>query len=228
MSKISIEEALKIKLPLPWKVTDPTGTSFLVARRRPEDLTKELFEQLDAYGVIRNTIRELFYISSSNFSSVMKRLGIPIGKRGGARRGAGKPAGSVNKKKPDASSESALKTTPPAELPKIPVDPPFRMHDVAATVLAPEPGSAAAQFAEMAAKPLDPTEDIDGLNYQDRHNLGIEDADSEKFTDLANMSGPERPVSLRDCAAKLVIAIDAREAADRDIAYYTAEIRRLA
>ena len=108
MSKISIEEALRTKLPLPWKVTDPTGTSFLVARRRPEDLTKELFEHLEAYGVIRNTIRELFYISSSNFAGVMKRLGIPIGKRGGARRGAGKPAGSVNKQNTNVGSESAL------------------------------------------------------------------------------------------------------------------------
>lgn len=128
MSKISIEEALKTKLPLPWKVTDPTGTSFLVARRRPEDLT------------------------------------------------AGKPAGSVNKKKPDASSESALKTTPPAELPKIPVEPPFRMHDICKSIgFIPMSEFASGQSVDMD-RTIDPAEDADGLNYQDRHNLGIKEA----------------------------------------------------
>ena len=142
MNKPSIEEALKTKLPLQWKVSEPTGTRFLVIRRRPDDLTKELFEQLEAYGVVRNTIRELFYISSNDWGGVMKRIGIEPSKHAGRRPGCGRKSVAVENPATVPASptddapigfapaESRLKTTPPAELPKIPVEPLLRAHDI--------------------------------------------------------------------------------------------------
>lgn len=193
MNKLSIEEALTVKLGLPWKVSSPTGTRFLVARRRPEDLTKELFEQLEAYGIARNTIRELFYILPDDWKETRERLGVSPGKRGGARPGCGRKSDTITglpaaTSGPDndtpiafAPAESRLKTTPPIGLPKVPVAPLLRAHDIGKPVPVtpePKPLSAAAQFAEMSM-PLDPTEDTDGLNYQDRHNLGMDDAGSD-------------------------------------------------
>ena len=189
MSKLSIEEALKTKLPLPWKVSDPTGTRFLVIRRRPLDLTKELFEQLEEYGVTRNIIRELFYISSNEWGGVMKRIGIEPSKKAGRRPGCGRKSVAVGNPATVPASptddapigvvpaESRLKTTPPAALPKVPVAPILRSHDIGKPAVL-EPKSAAAQFAEMA-RPLEPTENTEGLNYQDRHNLGMDDAGSD-------------------------------------------------
>ena len=85
---------------------------------------------------------------------------------------------------------------------------------------------------KIAPEPIT-AEDADGLNYQDRHNLGIHaptDAEKEDlFRPEDDQPVPYIPVlTLRDCAEKLVAAIDAREAADKQIEYYTSEIRRLA
>ena len=47
--------------------------------------------------------------------------------------------------------------------------------------------------------------------------------------EIADVFRPQvAALTLRDCAARLVAAIDQRESADKDIAFYTAEIRRLA
>ena len=46
--------------------------------------------------------------------------------------------------------------------------------------------------------------------------------------EIADVFRPEATLTLRTCAEKLVAAIDQRESADKDIAFYTAEIRRLA
>ena len=207
MNKPSIEEALKTKLPVPWKVSEPTGTRFLVIRRRPDDLTKELFEQLEHHGVVRNTIRELFYISSNEWGGVMKRIGIEPSKRAGRRPGCGRKSDAVEKPATVPASptddapigfspaESRLKTTPPAELPKVPVAPILRAHDIGKPAVL-EPKSAAAQFAEMASD-AEPTEDADGLNYQDRHNLGIDDTSFSAQEDgLPIPLWPEDPVTV--------------------------------
>lgn len=181
MSKLSIEEALKTKLPVPWKVSDPTGTRFLVIRRRPDDLTKELFESLESHGVVRNTIRELFYILPKDWSGTIKRLGISPGKHGGARPGCGRKADTITGLTTEptdldsdapiafAPAESRLKTTPPIGLPKVPVAPLLRAHDIGKpeAVVTPEPRSAAAQFAEMASQPApDDDAEIDETGTQ--------------------------------------------------------------
>ena len=46
--------------------------------------------------------------------------------------------------------------------------------------------------------------------------------------EIADVFRPEATLTLRTCAEKLVAAIDAREAADKQIEYYTNAIRRLA
>lgn len=83
MAKISIEEALRTKLELPWKSLDKVGYwNYAVIRRRPEDLTKELFDQLRQYGLGVAQIRELFYINSNDWNKIADKLGIEKGKRG--------------------------------------------------------------------------------------------------------------------------------------------------
>lgn len=214
--KISIEDALKTKLPVPWKVSDPTGTRFLVARRRPDDLTKELFEQLEAYGVVRNTIRELFYISSNEWGGVMKRIGIEPSKRAGRRPGCGRRKESeptdtaaepvtitdVPWNDGDAPigvvpAESRLKTTPPAALPKVPVAPILRAHDIGKPV-PPEPKSAAAQFAEMASDPV-PDDNVDIDNHGQA--MALEFFDGPSGCGTRQMIIPDPPAS----SAKLQI-----------------------
>ena len=68
---------------------------------------------------------------------------------------------------------------------------------------------------------------------KDRPQIAVEpepDAAPHEPTadEIADVFRPEATLTLRTCAEKLVAAIDAREAADKQIEYYTSEIRRLA
>ena len=68
---------------------------------------------------------------------------------------------------------------------------------------------------------------------KDRPQIAVEpepDAAPHEPTadEIADVFRPEATLTLRTCAEKLVAAIDQRESADKDIAFYTAEIRRLA
>ncbi|MHC1758291.1 MAG: hypothetical protein AB9917_02035 [Negativicutes bacterium] len=90
------------------------------------------------------------------------------------------------------------------EAQKISTPPPFRAHDCA---------------------------DPDGLNCADKHCLGLDKPHAPTADELTEIFKPIPFVparSLRYCAEKLLAAIDAREKADKDIEFYTTEIRRLA
>ena len=80
---------------------------FLVIRRRPEDLTKQLFDQLRQYGHGVAQIRELFYINSNDWNKIAENLGIEKGKRA---RKAGSPIPKEAIKASQAIAESMVKT----------------------------------------------------------------------------------------------------------------------
>jgi len=144
MAKISIEEALKNKLPLPWKVNDSTGTNFLIKRRRPEDLTKELFEQLEAYGLNRTQIREMFYVAPKEWGIIMSKLDIPANKYTPKKMitlstPVNPPIPGENKhevvffpatKSGKTERHSRLVDTAPIDMKKVDVAPVFRAHAV--------------------------------------------------------------------------------------------------
>ena len=146
-NKPTIEQALANKLPLPWKTQGQTGPIWAVKRQRPEDLTGLLFNRLEAYGMKRATIRELFYIMSVDFSSMLKKLGIGKGKPGGKR----KEPKSVIQPKPFRVNNCER----PGYLKVDKYDNPIAVAEPA------------------AADPVDAN--TNGRNYQSRHFLGLDE-----------------------------------------------------
>jgi hypothetical protein len=203
------DQALELKIKLPWEGK--------VQHVDIDTLTKDLFVKLENYGLARGEIAALFNTHRMKLVSLLLKWGVP----------KGKPC-VQNKTARDANTEKS------APVGKKPMDLSRTYHDTAAgkakaARLATKPGQTQQQAVAAAAPP----EDADGLNYQDRHNLGIHtptEAEKEDvFRPEDDLPIPFIPsLTLRDCAEKLVAAIDAREAADKQINYYTAEIRRLA
>ena len=71
-------EALQLKIKLPWEDK--------VQRMRPADLTKELFLQLDEYGLTRTEIMNLFRCYAGEFYALMKEWGVPPATPGGKKK----------------------------------------------------------------------------------------------------------------------------------------------
>ena len=71
-------EALELKIKLPWEDK--------VRRMRPADLTKELFIQLDEYGLTRTEIMNLFHCYQYDFDPLLKKWGIPPATPGGKKK----------------------------------------------------------------------------------------------------------------------------------------------
>jgi len=75
--KPTIEEALKQKISSPWKLTDCSGPPvWKVIRKRPEDLTAELYQRLLAYKSKDGEIRELFHASCLEWAGLKQGKGI--------------------------------------------------------------------------------------------------------------------------------------------------------
>ena len=75
--KITIEQALESKLPRPWKLTDCSGPPvWKVIRKRPKDLTAELYQRLLAYKIKDGEIRELFHASCLEWAGLKQEKGI--------------------------------------------------------------------------------------------------------------------------------------------------------
>lgn len=110
--KPTIEEALKSKLPLPWKKKFTDGaTAWIVSRQRPDSLTFELYRRLREYGLKDTEIRELFYVMPGAWSKMKNELGImtPVGK----------PKEKVAAFEDSQPGPSRLAQTPAKELPKV-------------------------------------------------------------------------------------------------------------
>jgi len=71
-------EALALKIKLPWDEK--------VQRMRPADLTKELFIQLDEYGLTRTEIMNLFHCYTNGFYAQLKSWQIPPAPIGGKKK----------------------------------------------------------------------------------------------------------------------------------------------
>lgn len=81
MAKINIEEALKIKLPLPWKKKNLDGSvTWEILRQRPESMTTSMYCDLRTYGLKDAEIRELFYVMPADWATLKNRLGIDYAK----------------------------------------------------------------------------------------------------------------------------------------------------
>lgn len=188
------EQALELKIKLPWEGK--------VQNAHIDTLTKELFVNLENYGLARGEIAAMFGTHRIKLISLLSRWGVP----------KGRPC-VQNKAARDANSEGK----PPKGKP--PIDLSRSYHDTApgkarAAMLATKPGQTQEQAAAAVSEAVHaPTgrelEDV----FRPEHDAPIPFISS---------------LTLRDCAEKLVAAIDAREAADKQIEYYTSEIRRLA
>jgi hypothetical protein len=214
MNKPTIEIALQQRIPLPWKQSTCDGPpSWKVERQRPEDFTAEIYQKLKKYGMKEAEIRELFYVTNENWVRLKQQVGAVPPPEDSDEPVVGRP-----KKQYKNCFPNAKKTA-----------------DNPAPVITPDPPWATVVPKDRKKVELEPStaEDPDGLNYQDRHNLGIHTPTEPELEDVFR---PEdnQPIpfvlslTLRDCAEKLVKAIDAREAADKQIEFYTSEIRRLA
>ena len=169
-------EALELKIKLPWEDK--------VRRMRPADLTKELFVQLDEYGLTRTEIMNLFHCYQYDFYPLLKKWGIPPatpgGKKKALRSGNLEPVAPLEKPPIDLSRsyhDTAPGKARAARLAKGPeeeIDLAIRTEKE----LDAEMERIDKRLAELGCKP-EPTQaaatdqDDDGLNYQDRHNLGI-------------------------------------------------------
>ena len=80
LPKPSPIEALALRIKLPW--TDK------VRRMRPHEMTKELFLQLDEYGLTRTEINQLCQMSIGAFYAKLKEWQIPPAPIGGRRKKA--------------------------------------------------------------------------------------------------------------------------------------------
>jgi len=76
-AKPTIEQAIAMKLPLPWKTVDSARHQvWAVRRQRPDQLTADLYYKMKDYGVKENDIREAFYVMNGSWASLKKSLGI--------------------------------------------------------------------------------------------------------------------------------------------------------
>lgn len=167
MEKISIEQALNSKLPLPWRRTTSDGPpEWVVIRQRPEQFTSRIYDRLRRYGCKDDTIRELFFAGPGMWSELKKSVGI-VTKRGlvewmadeempGSYLDSHSPTIDSTRIPPDVNRHMA---TPAGQLKKITVD----------------PTEADSEPEQIVTQNTDPAEDADGLNYQDRHFLGIDE-----------------------------------------------------
>lgn len=94
-------EALALRIKLPWEGK--------VQRMRPEDLTKELFMGLEAYGVTRLEISVMFHIFGNKLQPMLREWNIPRAPTGGANRAA--RAGNLEKP-PVPGAAPVMKTRP--------------------------------------------------------------------------------------------------------------------
>lgn len=197
---MNINEALAARLPLPRKQSTCDGPPlWKVDRQRPEDFTAEIYQKLKKYGMKEGEIRELFYVTNENWVKLKQQVGaVPAADDEDDKPVIGRPK---------KTAEIIVPASPPK-----------------ATV------TVSKDWPRIVMKP---GEDEDGLNYQDRHNMGIHTPTEPELEDVFRPED-DQPIpfvptlTLRDCAEKLVAAIDAREAADKQIEFYTSEIRRLA
>lgn len=166
-----------------------------------DTLTKELFVSLENYGLTRGEISSMFGTYQARLISLLSKWGVP----------KGKPC-VQNKAARAANSEGK----PPKGKP--PIDLTRTYHDTA-------PGKARA--ARLATKPGQTQQQAAAVTEQ--VHVPTEPELEDVFRPEDEVPIPFIPtLTIRDCAARLVAAIDQRESADKDIAFYTAEIRRLA
>ena len=92
-------EALRLGIKLPWEGK--------VQRMRPEDLTKELFMGLEAYGVTRLEISVMFHFYGNKLQPMLREWNIPRAPTGGANRAVR----SGNMEKPQGT-DTVIRTRP--------------------------------------------------------------------------------------------------------------------
>ena len=219
-------EALALKIKLPW--TDK------VRRMQPHELTKELFIQLDEYGLTRTEIMNLFHCYQYDFYPLLKKWGIPPATPGGKKKALrsgnfepmtpsekppmdlsrsyhdtapGKAMAARLANGPDEEIDQAIRTEKEldAELERIekrlaemgckPDENYSENNSPKPAEIIPDPVMSTASTNEHPIStnkqkidtpvvlPI-PAEDEDGLNYQDRHNLGIHAPTAEEIADV--------------------------------------------
>jgi len=194
-------EALALKIKLPWEDK--------VQRMRPADLTKELFIQLDEYGLTRTEIMQLFHCYANAFFPQLKKWGLPPatpgGKKKALRSGNFEPV-APPEKPPIDLSRSYHDTAPgkarAARLAEIrsktdgmnldqairtekQLDAELDQIDKRLTELGCKTGeNYSPKSTEIIPDKPGPGEDEDGLNYQDRHNLGIHAPTNAELEDV--------------------------------------------
>lgn len=177
-------EALELKIKLPWEGK--------VRRMRPADLTKDLFLKLDNYGLTRTEIMNLFHCYSNEFFPRLKKWGIPPatpgGKKKALRSGNFEPV--VPSEKPPMDLSKSYHDTAPgkARAARLAKGPEQTLDQAIRTEkeLDAEMERIEKRLAELAPpKPeIASAEDADGLNYQDRHNLGIHAPTQPELEDI--------------------------------------------
>ena len=230
--KPTIETALVQRLPTPWKLTTCDGPpTWKVIRQRPENFTVELYERLKNRGLKENEIRELFCVQNENWATMKSSMGL-VKKHGLATWMANddKPVSYSDTHSPIVDSTQVPQKVNrhivaiPSDLPRIPMgEPVLRAHDVVAkpAVIVP------------AGNGMATSEDPDGLNYADRHCLGI---DKPEFPHQPTpvevegfFEGPAVPVakkSLVDLAFDLIAAEKVRVDATQKVQDIISEIGR--
>jgi len=207
MPKPTPDEALKLGIKLPWDGK--------VQQMRPDDLNKQLFIDLESYGVTRLEMMKMFHLYNDPFQALLKQWGIPKGMTGGANRAARAgnlekaPAAPIIHTRPGQTltsrkAELARNTEANAGklLDEIVVDEPVKImteEEMDAelarveTELAVMVGNIADGTIETShvATPAEvqeffaPDEDENGLNFQDRHFLGICEGPIENISGIS-------------------------------------------
>jgi hypothetical protein len=192
LPKATPAEALRLGIKLPWDGK--------VQRMRPADLTKDLFVAMEAYGVTRLEMTKMFHISNPAFQAMIKKWDIPRGMTGGANRAARagnmekapadpaihcRPGQTFTARKAELAAEAVIKTEAEMDAELARVEEKLAAID-GDTVSTPDPDPAP-ELTELIdqidtphvatqgelQKFFAPDEDENGLNYQDKHFLGL-------------------------------------------------------
>ena len=124
MAKISIEEALKTRLALPWKKRNLDGSvTWEILRQRPDSMTAAMYCDLRTYGLKDGEIRELFYVMPADWATLKNRLEIEYTK-------SSKSNNTVSKRELGASRLASIAAN---KLPKVEVSTPPTFPEAAST-----------------------------------------------------------------------------------------------
>lgn len=124
MAKMSIEEALRTRLALPWKKRNLDGSvTWEILRQRPDSMTAAMYCDLRTYGLKDGEVRELFYVMPADWATLKNRLEIDYTK-------SSKSNNTVSKRELGASRLASIAAN---KLPKVEVSTPPTFPEAAST-----------------------------------------------------------------------------------------------